>query len=127
MRRWIRNRPQVVLLAGLAAAKLTLQLFAITRYGYFRDELYYLASTWHPSFGYVEHPPLSIWILTLQRALFGDGLVALRLLPALAGGAKVVAVALLARLLGGGRSPWHLQGWPRSRLPSTWAPIISTP
>ena len=100
----------MVLLAGLAAAKLTLQLAAITRYGYFRDELYSLASTRHPSFGYVEHPPLSIWILSLQRALFGDGLVALRLLPALAGGAKVVAVALLARLLGGGTLAMALAG-----------------
>ncbi len=102
MARWPRSKPQTALLLGLAAAKLGLQFYPIRQYGYFRDELYYLASTRHLSWGYVEHPPLSIWILSLQRALFGDGLVALRVLPAFAGAAKVVAIALLARSLGGG-------------------------
>jgi hypothetical protein len=38
----------------LAAAKLAVHLVAIERYGYFRDELYYLASTDHLAWGYVD-------------------------------------------------------------------------
>ena len=40
-------------LLGLAVTKVLLHLFAIDQYGYFRDELYYLASTDHLAFGYV--------------------------------------------------------------------------
>ena len=50
-------------------------------YGLFRDELYYLACTMRPDIGYVDHPPLSIWILTLSRAVFGDSTFVVRLSP----------------------------------------------
>ncbi|HKY31831.1 MAG TPA: glycosyltransferase family 39 protein [Candidatus Polarisedimenticolia bacterium] len=90
-------------LAGLAAAKLLAHLPAINQYGYFRDELYYLASTRHLALGYVDHPPLSIAVLAGVRALAGDSLPALRLTPLLCGLAVVVLTALLARELGGGR------------------------
>lgn len=72
-------------------------------YGYFRDELYYIACTEHMDFGYVDHPPLSIWILSVSRLIFGDSLFALRLLPALCGAATVFFVGAIARRLGGGR------------------------
>lgn len=110
MRAWLRDQPQLALLVGIAAAKLAVQLACVTGSGYFRDELYYLASTRHLGLGYVEHPPLSIWILALQRALGGEGLLSLRLLPALAGAVKLVAVALLARALGGGTLAMALAG-----------------
>jgi hypothetical protein len=76
---------------------------AINHYGYFRDKLYYLASTAHLDWGYVEHPPLSIALLALVRVVFGDSLVALRFVPALAGTAVMLLAALIARELGGGR------------------------
>src|SRR4030095_15874479 len=66
-------------LGVLALVKLALHLAAIQRYGYFRDELYYLASTDHLDWGYVDHPPLSIAVLALVRALLGDSLLAPRL------------------------------------------------
>ena len=47
-------------LTVIAIGKLLLHVAAMQQYGYFRDELYYLASTNHPDWGYVEHPPLSI-------------------------------------------------------------------
>jgi hypothetical protein len=95
------------LLMVFALAEIALQLSAITQYGYFRDELYYLASTWHLDWGYVEHPPLSIALLALVRFTFGDSLIALRALPALAGAATVVVTGMIARRLGGG---WFAQG-----------------
>ena len=73
------------------------------QYGYFRDELYYLASTNHLDWGYVEHPPLSIAVLALIRAAFGDSLPALRVVPALVGVTTVCLAAVITRQLGGGR------------------------
>lgn len=89
-------------LFAVALIQLGLPLASIGRYGYFRDELYYLASTSHLDWGYVEHPPLSIAVLAVVRALIGDSLPALRLVPLLAGVATVVLVGLLARRMGGG-------------------------
>ncbi|MGD8328081.1 MAG: glycosyltransferase family 39 protein [Acidobacteriota bacterium] len=71
-------------------------------YGYFIDELYYLACAARPAWGYVDHPPLSIGVLTINRALLGGSLPALRLVPALAGVATVVLSGALARRLGAG-------------------------
>jgi hypothetical protein len=88
---------------AFAALKLALHALAITNYGYFRDELYYIACSRHLAWGYVDQPPFSIAVLAAVRALLGDSLVALRLLPALSGAATVVLVGLLARDFGGGR------------------------
>ncbi len=88
---------------AFAALKLILHAVAISRFGYFRDELYYIACSKHSAWGYVDQPPLSIALLALQRRLLGDSLPALRLLPALAGAATVVVTGLLARAFGGGR------------------------
>jgi len=87
----------------VALADVALHLLLSTRYGYFRDELYYLACANHLDFGYVDQPPLSILILWLQTALFGTSLPALRLVPALAGGALVFMTGAFAREFGGGR------------------------
>jgi hypothetical protein len=71
-------------------------------YGYFIDELYYLACAARPAWGYVDHPPLSVLILTADRWMLGESLPALRLLPALAGAATVLLSGALARRLGAG-------------------------
>lgn len=87
---------------AIAAAKLALHLVAISRsYGVFRDEFYYLACARRLAWGYVDHPPFSILVLALDRALFGDGLVALRWIPAVCGAATVVLAGAIARELGG--------------------------
>jgi len=78
------------LLLGLALATLGLHVLSSgpLAYGYMSDELYYLDSTARLAWGYVDHPPLSIAILKLVRAVLGDSLPALRLLPALARGSS---------------------------------------
>jgi hypothetical protein len=88
---------------ALALFMLLLELAFITQYDYFRDELYYLASTRHLAFGYVDHPPLSIALLALVRTLLGDSLVAVRLLPAMAAALTTLIAIVLCRRLGGGR------------------------
>src|SRR6266851_9272476 len=73
------------------------------KYGYFRDELYYAACGEHLAWGYVDHPPLVAFAAWFSRALFGDSLFALRLLPALSAAAKVALAGWMAREVGGGR------------------------
>ena len=80
-----------------------LHLVRVGGYGYFRDELYYLACAEHLDFGYVDHPPLIALVTAGVRALLGPSLFALRLLPALAAGATVALAVALVRELGGGR------------------------
>src|SRR5579872_6057600 len=87
----------------MAAAKLLVHLYAGRHYGYFVDELYYLACSRHLAWGYVDQPPLIAVVTLVERLLFGDSLAAIRFLPALAGVAEVVITALLAREFGGGR------------------------
>jgi hypothetical protein len=87
----------------LGTAKLFLHLAVSGRYGYFRDELYYIVCGERLAFGYVDHPPLTPLFALVSRLLFGDSLQGLRLFPALAGAATVVLAGLLARKLGGGR------------------------
>lgn len=86
MTRKIFNRPfllsSTAVLCYLALFKLVLHLLFSGNYGYFRDELYYIACSDHLAFGYVDHPPLSIFILTLARGLPGDSLLAIRFLSA---------------------------------------------
>ncbi|MCE9599015.1 MAG: glycosyltransferase family 39 protein, partial [Spirochaetia bacterium] len=91
--------------AVLALVFLGLQLFAagFVAYGIFGDELYYLACTRHLAAGYVDHPPLSIWLLAILR-VDGTSLLALRFFPALAGALTVLLAGLMTRRLGG--SPW---------------------
>lgn len=91
--------------ALFAALKLVLHLAAnaFPPFELFRDELYYIVSTDHLEAGYVDHPPLSIWILAVARLMLGDSLFAVRLLPAIAGSAIVFLVGVFVRELGGGR------------------------
>ena len=88
------------LAAAFAIARLVVQCLAIRPYGYFRDELYYLACADHLAFGFVDHPPLSIALLKVWRAAFGDSLVSIRLVPALAGALTVYLTVRLAQRLG---------------------------
>lgn len=99
MRDMATSRAVVAIAVGVAL----LHLATSGVYGVFRDEFYYLACAEHLDWGYVDHPPFSIALLGLVRALLGDSIFALRLLPSLAGAVLVLISALLARALGGGR------------------------
>jgi hypothetical protein len=73
------------------------------RYGFHRDELYFLVSAQHLQASYVDQPaatPLLAWV---SLKLFGVSLPGLRLWPALAAWASVVVSGLTAREFGGGR------------------------
>ncbi len=87
----------------IAAVYFTLHLATSTRYGYFRDALYYLACSEHLAFGYVDQPPLIAWLGWFARHTLGTSLPALLFWPALAGAARIVLTAAFARELGARR------------------------
>src|SRR5919206_3150055 len=84
----------------LALAKLLLHLLTNTHYGYFRDELYYLACGQHLAWGYADQPPL-IALIARATQIFGASLFMLRLPAALAGALVVFLTGLFVRELGG--------------------------
>jgi hypothetical protein len=103
----------------VAFVRIVLYLIAGPNYGYFRDELYYLACGEHPAWGYVDQPPLIAWIAWFLQHSTGTSILALRLLPALAGAATVILAGLVARELGGGRWAMFL-----ASLAALMAPVL---
>ncbi|MBX3234283.1 MAG: glycosyltransferase family 39 protein [Labilithrix sp.] len=82
---------------------MALHLAFATRYGWFRDELYYVACGRRLALGYVDHPPLVALVARAGMALGGGSLVGLRLFAALAAAGTIVLAAELARTFGGRR------------------------
>ena len=72
------------------------------RYGFQQDELYFIVAGRHLAFGYVDQPPL-VPLLSRITGVLGVSPTAIRIIPALAGGAVVVIAARLAALFGAGR------------------------
>ncbi len=91
------------LVCYVALIRVALYLIAAPNYGYFRDEMYYLACGEHPAWGYVDQPPMIAWIAWLLQHTIGTSLYALRLLPMLGDVGAICMAALLARDLGGKR------------------------
>lgn len=87
---------------AIAGAYVAVQLAVSGRYGYFRDEFYYLACGDHLAWGYVDHPPLVAVIARISRVLLGESPFGIRMLSAIAGGATIVMTGRLSRLFGGG-------------------------
>ena len=71
-------------------------------YGILHDELYYWVGAKRLSFGYVDHPPLSSWLLAVVTAVAGNSGVALLLLPAACGAGVVAITGVLAQRFGAG-------------------------
>jgi len=86
----------------IAAAFVAVELAVSDRYGFQQDELYFIEAGRHLAFGYVDQPPLAP-LLTRITGLLGVSPTAIRIVPALAGGAIVVAAARFAALFGAGR------------------------
>ncbi|HWD05559.1 MAG TPA: glycosyltransferase family 39 protein [Amycolatopsis sp.] len=93
------RRPVTLLAAGTAAVLLA----TAGRYGYFGDELYFLAAGKHLAWGYADQPPVLPLLARLMDTLAPGSLVVFRIPAILATAAGVVMTALIARELGGER------------------------
>jgi hypothetical protein len=123
--RRLRLRPELdrdgttsgVIAAGLALVAALAHAATAWRYGYFRDELYFIACSKHLAWGYVDQPPLVAVAAWLAGPL-GYPLVALRALPVLAAALTVYLAVSLARELGGGTFAQLLAGVATLLLPA---------
>jgi hypothetical protein len=99
-------RPSLLLALGC----LLLHAMANGRYGFFRDELYFIVCGTRPDWGYIDQPPIVPLLAAGSHAVFGDFLLGFRLLPMLVMSATVAASAEFVRVIGGGRFAQWLAG-----------------
>lgn len=92
--RWV----VVVVLVELAVL-----LATASRYGYDRDEFYFVVAGRHPAWGYPDQPALVPLIAAGMNALAHGSVFVLRLPSTLASAAVTLVTGLLARELGGSR------------------------
>lgn len=91
------------ILSGLTLLTFLLHLAFYKGYGFFRDELYFMACGEHLDWGYVDQPPGVAIIAWASRKLLGDTLFAIRFVPMLFAAAQVLLAGLTARAMGGRR------------------------
>ncbi|MGW5384312.1 glycosyltransferase family 39 protein [Nocardia sp. NPDC003963] len=87
--------------AGALAVSLTV---CADRYGYHRDEMYFLAAGRRLDWGYADQPPLVPLLARAMAAIDADSLILLRLPAIVAATAVVVCTGWAVRELGGGRA-----------------------
>ena len=88
---------------AIGAVVFAVLLALSTRYGFHRDELYFMECARHLQASYVDQPVLTPLLAWVSLKLFGVSLLGLRMWPALAAWATVVLAGLTAREFGGGR------------------------
>ncbi|MFE3198104.1 ArnT family glycosyltransferase [Embleya sp. NPDC059237] len=96
----LAKRPIVLIMVAVFA----LQAAVSARYGFHRDELYFVVAGRHLAWGYVDQPPLTPLLARASGELFGDDPQDLRIFAALACAGTVLLVALIAREFGSGRA-----------------------
>jgi hypothetical protein len=88
---------------GVGSVVFAVLMALSARYGYHRDELYFLDSARHLQASYVDQPLLAPLLARVSLALFGLSLPGLHVWPAIAAWGAVVVSGLTAREFGGGR------------------------
>jgi 4-amino-4-deoxy-L-arabinose transferase-like glycosyltransferase len=78
-------------------------------YGYHRDELYFRMLP--PAWGYTDQPPLTPLLAHAAIAVFGDSVVALRIVSLLCAAASIALLALITREAGGDRLAQAFTAW----------------
>lgn len=89
--------------SGVIAVFVLVATLTNSRYGYFGDELYFLATGDHLSWGYADQPPAVPLLAHAMDTLFPGSVLALRMPSVLATAGCVLLAALIAREFGGDR------------------------
>jgi 4-amino-4-deoxy-L-arabinose transferase-like glycosyltransferase len=89
----------IVLIAAMI--QFLMHMYTAPGYGFFGDEFYTIALSRHLALGYVDLPPLVPALVALSRALLGESLPAMHIVPALAGSTALVFVCLIVKEFGG--------------------------
>ena len=104
----MKSEPRLLPALIIALSLINLIVHLITTgffaYGIFRDEFYYLACAGRLDLGYVDHPPLSIYFLSVWKWLFGDSMFSIRLIPAIISSLTLFMLGIFTKRLGGGRA-----------------------
>lgn len=98
---WFISGPAIV--AYIASLEFPIHLSNPGGYGFFIDELYFMACGQHLSWGYVDMPPLTAVQAWAARVLFGDSVLAIRIFPTITTAGLVIMTGAIVRQLGGGR------------------------
>lgn len=117
----VNRRPVAIAVGVLTLATLALHLATNGRYGFFRDELYFLMCGQRLDWGYVDQPPGIALVARLATELAGMSLVGIRVPAALAAAGLVALTSAFAVRLGGGIFAAMLAG-----LAVAVAPVLAT-
>jgi hypothetical protein len=102
---WARARRAALRISpwvwAIAGSQFALLVAMSTRYGYHRDELYFILAGGHPAFGYPDQPPLVPLLSWAMNAVAPGSLLVLRLPSALIAAATTILAAVIAREVGG--------------------------
>jgi 4-amino-4-deoxy-L-arabinose transferase-like glycosyltransferase len=85
----------------VAACQFVVLVATSTRYGYHRDEMYFIEAGAHPAFGYPDQPPFVPLLTWTMNWIAPGSLFVLRLPSAVAAAATTLIAALVSRDLGG--------------------------
>ncbi|MGC4064903.1 MAG: glycosyltransferase family 39 protein [Polyangiaceae bacterium] len=96
------NAQEIRIAIAMGATASAIHLSTAAGYGWFRDELYYVACGEHLAFGYVDHPPLVALLARTVRLLGHESPIGLRAFAAMVGGATVALTGIMAAQFGAG-------------------------
>ncbi len=99
-KKWTGNNKEVLILGFFILLKLVICAFPF-EYGYFRDELYYIALSHHLDWGYIDVPPLLPLCIALLRCTIGNSLLAIHLFSAMTGVLVLIIVWMMVKKMGG--------------------------
>ena len=92
------RRPEIQVAAMIAATVLVKAALSI-ELELSSAETYFWMQAKHPALGYFDHPGMAAWMIGLSTALFGESVLAVRLLTIASGGLMTWFIFLAARRL----------------------------
>ena len=95
------NRANWLILGSFAVFTFAIHLIFYKGYGFFRDELYFIACGKHLAWGYVDQPPGAPLVAWFSQKILGQTLFAIRFVPVLFAAAQMLLTGLTARAMGG--------------------------